>query len=62
MMRKYVSLNRLSNFKDKIIELIPIKLSDLENDCGFIDSGIVEIISDTEPTDQNENDYWLQEY
>lgn len=34
--KKYVSLNRLQNFKDKITETIPTKLSELENDAGFV--------------------------
>lgn len=44
MIKKYVSLNRLQTFKDKITETIPTKLSELENDKGFvteIEGGII---------------------
>lgn len=41
---------------------IPTKISELENDCGFVESGLVEIISDTEPTGQDLNSYWIKEY
>lgn len=46
----------------KIDIIVPTKVSELENDKGFIENGLVEVISDTEPTGQNLNSYWIQEY
>lgn len=46
----------------KIDIIVPTKVSELENDKGFIENGLVEVISDTEPTGQDINSYWLQEY
>lgn len=46
----------------KVDIVVPTKVSELENDKGFIESGLVEVISDTEPTGQNLNSYWIQEY
>lgn len=60
--QKFLDLVGLSTFKDNIKRLIPTKVSELENDLGFVDSALVEIISTTEPTDQNVNSYWIQEY
>lgn len=58
MGKSFLDLTGLSLFKQKIIAKIPTKTSELENDNGFVR----EILSDTEPSNLNNGDYWVKYY
>ena len=61
-MDKFLDLVGANLFKEKLTNLIPTKLSELENDTGFSTATNNEITSDTEPTNLNVGDYWIKEY